>query len=201
MTKILDLMRRTRSLESLRGRLSRPNYFFRLLEKCVRFSWAQGFKITSEASLEAYEVLLVRRPWYIVPLCSRFNWFSFIWWYNYGEVDPVLMSQAWPATTPLASLSPSVLLTNLLFDAKTQFISLENMWPYPVLNPSLLGSKSTFSQPFKRIIRAGVRISSIIIFRLSERWKAKFSILCGVLFLVTLQGKFEIDRHSWKWES
>ena len=48
-------------------------------------------------------------------------------------------------------------------------------------------------------IREVVRIVSIIIFRLSKLWKAKFFILCGVTFLVRLQGKFEID-HSWEWK-
>ena len=42
-----------------------------------------------------------------------------------------------------------------------------------------------------------VRIGSIIIFDISKLWKAKFSILCGVIIVVRLQGKFEID-HSWE---
>ena len=42
-----------------------------------------------------------------------------------------------------------------------------------------------------------VRIGSIIIFHLSKLLKAKFFILCDVIFLVRLQGKFEID-HSWE---
>ena len=42
-----------------------------------------------------------------------------------------------------------------------------------------------------------VRIGSIIIFHLSKLWKAKFSILCGVIFLVGLQEKFDVD-HSWE---
>ena len=37
-----------------------------------------------------------------------------------------------------------------------------------------------------------VRISSIIIFHLSKLWKPKFFILYDVIFLVRLQGKFEI---------
>ena len=40
---------------------------------------------------------------------------------------------------------------------------------------------------------------SIIIFHLSKLWKAKFSILRDVIFLVKLQEKFEID-HSWEWK-
>ena len=45
-----------------------------------------------------------------------------------------------------------------------------------------------------------VRIGSVIIFYLSTLRKAKsFSRLCDVIFLVRLQGKFEID-HSWEWK-
>ena len=42
-----------------------------------------------------------------------------------------------------------------------------------------------------------VRIGRIIIFHLSKLRKAKFFILCDVIFLVRLQGKLEID-HSWE---
>ena len=38
-----------------------------------------------------------------------------------------------------------------------------------------------------------MRIDSTIIFYLSKLWKAKFFILCDVIFLVRLQEKFEID--------
>ena len=62
----------------------------------------------------------------------------------------------------------------------------------------LPSSKSTFSQPFKdKCISKVVGIGSIIIFHLSKLWKDKFFILCDVIFLVKLQGKFEID-HSWE---
>ena len=40
---------------------------------------------------------------------------------------------------------------------------------------------------------------SIIIFHLSKLWKAKFLILCDVIFLVRLQGEFEI-YHFWGWK-
>ena len=43
------------------------------------------------------------------------------------------------------------------------------------------------------------RICSIITFDLSKLWKVKFSILCDVIFLVRLQGNFDID-HSWEWK-
>ena len=42
-----------------------------------------------------------------------------------------------------------------------------------------------------------VRIGNIIISHLSKLGKAKFFILCDVIFLVRLQGKFDID-HSWE---
>ena len=43
------------------------------------------------------------------------------------------------------------------------------------------------------------RICSIITFHLSKLWKAKFSLLCDVIFLVRLQGKCNIDHsHEWK---
>ena len=50
----------------------------------------------------------------------------------------------------------------------------------------------------RKCISEVVRIASIIIFHLSELRKAKFFILCDVIFLVRLQKKFEID-HSWEW--
>ena len=43
------------------------------------------------------------------------------------------------------------------------------------------------------------RICYIITFHLSKLWKVKFSILCGVIFLVRLQGNFDID-HSQEWK-
>ena len=58
-------------------------------------------------------------------------------------------------------------------------------------------SKSTFSQPFKtKCVSKVVRIGRITIVHLRNLWKAKFFILCAVIFLVRLQWKFEID-HSW----
>ena len=44
-----------------------------------------------------------------------------------------------------------------------------------------------------------VRIDSIIIYHLSKLWNAKFSIMCGVIVLVRVQEKFEVD-HSWEWK-
>ena len=39
-----------------------------------------------------------------------------------------------------------------------------------------------------------MRIAIIIIFHLGKLWKAKFFILCDIIFPVRLQGKFEIDH-------
>ena len=50
----------------------------------------------------------------------------------------------------------------------------------------------------EKCISEAVRIGSIIIFHLSKLWKPKFFILRDVMYLVGLQGKFEID-HSWEW--
>ena len=56
---------------------------------------------------------------------------------------------------------------------------------------SLLSSESTFSQHLKdKCISEVVRIGSIIIFHLSKLWRAKFFILCDVIFLVKLQGEW-----------
>ena len=39
-----------------------------------------------------------------------------------------------------------------------------------------------------------MRVCSIITFHLSKLCKVKFSILCDVIFLVRLQGNFDIDH-------
>ena len=68
------------------------------------------------------------------------------------------------------------------------------------LTLSLPSSRSTFSQPFQeKCISEVVRIGVIIICHLSKLWKNKFSILYDGIFLVRLQGKFDID-HSWEWK-
>ena len=60
---------------------------------------------------------------------------------------------------------------------------------------SLPSSKTTFSPPFKeKCIGEVVRIGSIIISHLSKLWNTKFFIPCDVIFLVRMQGKFEIDH-------
>ena len=63
-----------------------------------------------------------------------------------------------------------------------------------------MSSKRAFSQPFQeKCIGEVVRVHGIIVFQLSKLWKAKFSILCDVIFLGKLQEKFEID-YSWEWK-
>ena len=65
---------------------------------------------------------------------------------------------------------------------------------------SLPSSRGKFSQPFQeKCISKVVRIDGIMNFHLSKLWKAKFSIPCGVIFLVRLQRKFEVN-HSWEWK-
>ena len=65
-----------------------------------------------------------------------------------------------------------------------------HQWAYrailETLTLSLLSSKNTFSWPFIEVV--------LVIFHLSKLWKAKFSILCDVLSLVRLQGKFDVDH-------
>ena len=63
-------------------------------------------------------------------------------------------------------------------------------WNQKVHSPNLLSRKC--------ISEVG-RIGSIIIFHLSKLWKAKFFILCDVIFLVRPQGRFEIG-HSQEWK-
>ena len=55
---------------------------------------------------------------------------------------------------------------------------------------------STFStEMYKEVARIG----SIVILYMSKLWKARFFMLCDVIFLVRLQEKFEMD-HSWEWK-
>ena len=80
----------------------------------------------------------------------------------------------------------------------SHFGALRGKAPEPAasaFNPSTPKFKSTFSQPLEEKCRSEVvRIGSIIIFDLSQIWKAKFFILCGVICLVReAAGKF------WNW--
>ena len=70
-----------------------------------------------------------------------------------------------------------------------------------LLTLSLPRSKKYILPTFSREmpISQVVRVNSIIIIHLSKLWKAKFSLLCDVIFLVGLEGKFDID-HSQEWK-
>ena len=60
---------------------------------------------------------------------------------------------------------------------------------------SLPRSRSKFSQPFReKCISEVVRIDSIILFHRYKLWKAKFFILCDVIFLVKLHWE-----EIWNW--
>ena len=60
--------------------------------------------------------------------------------------------------------------------------------------------KKYIAKPFneKCTVCEVVRIGSIIIFHLSKLLESKFFILCNVILMVRMQGKFEID-HFWEW--
>ena len=93
---------------------------------------------------------------------------------------------------------------NLFAQASIFAVYLEWFGPYTsALGPRWLTfysqvQKSTFSKKDKCISDV-VRMGSIIIFHLSKLWKAKFFVLCDIVFVVRLWGKFEID-HSWEWK-
>ena len=73
-----------------------------------------------------------------------------------------------------------VVISFLLFAFECYFLSIQK-----VHSPNL--SK-------RKCISEVARICGIIIFHLSKLWKVKFSILCDVVFLWRLQGKFDIDH-------
>ena len=86
----------------------------------------------------------------------------------------------------------------------TSLVPLENTQPFPCLKtPSIQPHRKPFHsqvqkvhspKPKKKCISEVVRIGSIIIFHLSKLWKTKFSTLRDAIFLLRLQGKFEIDH-------
>ena len=81
----------------------------------------------------------------------------------------------------------------VVFGASSTFLKFRtpfHSWAQNVHSPNLLKRKCTSEV---------ARICIIIIFHLSKLWKAKFSILCDVIFLVGLEGKFDID-HSQEWK-
>ena len=68
---------------------------------------------------------------------------------------------------------------------------ISNGWTLSLLSSKLVHSPNVSN---RECICDLLRIGSIIIFHLSKLWKAKFFILCNVIFLVRLQGKFDIDH-------
>ena len=70
--------------------------------------------------------------------------------------------------------------------------------PQDVLTLILPNSKKYILPTFlkEKCVSEAVRIGRIIIFHLSKLRKAKFFIMCGVIFQVRMKGEFEID-HSW----
>ena len=98
-------------------------------------------------------------------------------------------------------LAPKIISSSCRFDV-TYFPFDEQVWTQPFLAwisaalqfvPSLL--VTTFTPKLSK--SEAMRIGSIIIFHLSKLWKAKFLILCDVIFLVR-QEKFDIG-HPWQW--
>ena len=61
-----------------------------------------------------------------------------------------------------------------------------------ILTQLSLPSEKVHSSNFLKRNVWGSGIGSIVIFRLSELWKARFFIPCDVIFLVRLQGKIRI---------
>ena len=54
----------------------------------------------------------------------------------------------------------------------------------------------TYLKKERKFISEVAIIGCVFIFHLRKLWKAKFSILCDAIFLVRLQGKFDIDHCS-----
>ena len=110
----------------------------------------------------------------------------------------------WASPRPLCSSHPSDSSSSLALSRPwpgvTSPMPIEKPRLPEIKNPSVIDIVSAFSQPFKeKRISGVVRIGSIVIFYLSKLWKAKFFILCDVIFLVRLLGKFDIDYGTY-WE-
>ena len=101
-------------------------------------------------------------------------------------------------------MDKQILLMTVWEDENTHFeqkgTELNGHLPNPLPEHRGWRLKSAFSQPYKeKCISDVVRIGSTIIFYLNQLWKAKFSILCDVIFLVRLQEKFEIGSSTKSW--
>ena len=76
-----------------------------------------------------------------------------------------------------------------------QRVSLEKLWAIRKnwSCPEILdGNRKSLSK--RKCMSEVAGICRIIVFHLSKLWKAKFFILCDVMFLVRLRGKFDNDH-------
>ena len=117
------------------------------------------------------------------------------------------ITTVWPRlhSQPIAFALP--VLTRTLHEAYTDCTTLrtQSLTELSIRTPCTYSGSNPFTPklkkytpPFKllkwKCLSDVVRIGSVIISHLGELWKAKFLILCDVIFLVRLQGKFEIDH-------
>ena len=99
------------------------------------------------------------------------------------------------------------ILVPRLFREKSLGTRMAYMLPFSQPRPCGFRTTRHYNSPFtpkfkkyilstfqRKMYSEVVRTGSIIIFPLNKLWKAKFSLLCDVIFLVRLQEKFEIDR-------
>ena len=113
----------------------------------------------------------------------------------------------WVSVCPLTSFysnwnfSVLMQMVDILSSYALKFI--ERPWGpgMSALTPSLPSSKKYISQPStEKCIGEVVRIASIIIYYLSELWKAKFTILCMLYFGWGCRGNLTLITRSWEWK-
>ena len=137
--------------------------------------------------------------------CS--NW---CWWFRICSVFhlfasfvfcrvPALTVPAWTELPALLRTTTTTSSANALQGLKAwnaNKVYYDGRCTCPILTLSVLTKKYNHSPNLllRKCISEVERIGSIIIFHLSKLWKAKFFILCGVIFLVRPQVKFEIDH-------
>ena len=121
------------------------------------------------------------------------------------------ISNIWEYPPPLQGLNPSM---RLAWTSSNSPLALPYLWTVQLLwiissmtmawaffNPFSPKLKKCILPNFKKqsYERCSKNLYSIITFHLSKLCKVKFSILCDVIFLVRLQGNFDID-HSQEWK-
>ena len=112
-----------------------------------------------------------------------------------GEGDLPLPSKRDNPSTENQEIGQSPAMFRLVISKISKDSSSTEPKMYRSNTLSLPSSKSAFSQPFKeKCISDVVRSGSVIICHTCKLWKAKFFILGDAIFLVRLQGKFEIDH-------